>query len=253
MIFQTEQLCDSADKQNPYESARSRSTSAGSGSGSTLDARNKSHSSLCELPDYEYPTPIFVRNTFIDTPIVRPASLDEFIQERRIHSCPTGSVDIAGQESPKKCHMQESYFHTSTTSLVDAANDAKAIAARAISSFSTWWNPIVSSSEQAPELDYTLERQKGNDFTDHGASQVICLANALVEPELGSPEFPTVGSAGHRWGTCKPCAFLHKRGCENGTQCDFCHLCDSGEKKRRQKDKIARLKEMRAIASVIRL
>jgi len=63
------------------------------------------------------------------------------------------------------------------------------------------------------------------------------LAEALPEPELGSPEKPTLGSATHRLGNCKPCAFLYTKGCMNGLECPFCHLCDAGEKKRRQKEK----------------
>jgi len=62
---------------------------------------------------------------------------------------------------------------------------------------------------------------------------------ALPEPELGSPECPTIGSKAHFYGTCKPCAFLYTKGCSNGASCPFCHLCDAGEKKRRSKDKRA--------------
>jgi len=55
--------------------------------------------------------------------------------------------------------------------------------------------------------------------------------------ELGSPELPTMGSAGHELGTCKPCAFLYSKGCAKGVHCMFCHRCGPGEKKRRQKEK----------------
>mmetsp|Transcript_73179 Transcript_73179/g.152746 ORF Transcript_73179/g.152746 Transcript_73179/m.152746 type:complete len:176 (+) Transcript_73179:160-687(+) len=48
---------------------------------------------------------------------------------------------------------------------------------------------------------------------------------------------PSVGSAGHSTGECKPCVFLHVRGCKSGPDCTFCHLCEAGEKKRRQKEK----------------
>jgi len=55
---------------------------------------------------------------------------------------------------------------------------------------------------------------------------------------LGSAEMPTLGSAGHGMSECKPCAFYWKpQGCGNGVNCVFCHLCDSGEKKRRAKEK----------------
>lgn len=70
------------------------------------------------------------------------------------------------------------------------------------------------------------------------------LADTIQEPELGTEECPTVGSIYHRFGTCKPCSFLHKRGCSNGVNCQFCHLCDAGEKKRRQKAKKMQLQDM---------
>jgi hypothetical protein len=61
---------------------------------------------------------------------------------------------------------------------------------------------------------------------------------------LGSAELPTVGSAAHRFGNCKPCAFVHTKGCENGVDCPYCHICRPGEKKRRQRDKLERRREL---------
>lgn len=66
---------------------------------------------------------------------------------------------------------------------------------------------------------------------------ILQLASAIQEPDLGSKDLPTIGSIGHRARTCKPCAFLHTKGCENGVNCPFCHLCKPGEKKRRLKEK----------------
>lgn len=63
--------------------------------------------------------------------------------------------------------------------------------------------------------------------------------------ELGSPECPTMGSEGHRFGTCRPCAFLFTKGCSNGVMCSFCHLCDAGEKKKRMREKRAVIKNAR--------
>lgn len=54
--------------------------------------------------------------------------------------------------------------------------------------------------------------------------------------KLGSAELPSIGSAGHKKGRCKPCAFVHTEGCGNGANCAFCHLCLPGEKKRRKKE-----------------
>jgi len=45
------------------------------------------------------------------------------------------------------------------------------------------------------------------------------------------------GSALHAVGACKPCAFVFQDGCANGVDCEFCHLCDPGERKRRKKER----------------
>lgn len=51
-------------------------------------------------------------------------------------------------------------------------------------------------------------------------------------------DVPSVGSVGHSHGRCVPCGFFWKtRGCVNGSMCEYCHLCDAREKKRRQKAK----------------
>eukprot|EP00446_Apocalathium_sp_SHHI-4_P015044 CAMPEP_0177204000 /NCGR_PEP_ID=MMETSP0367-20130122/28112_1 /TAXON_ID=447022 ORGANISM="Scrippsiella hangoei-like, Strain SHHI-4" /NCGR_SAMPLE_ID=MMETSP0367 /ASSEMBLY_ACC=CAM_ASM_000362 /LENGTH=340 /DNA_ID=CAMNT_0018652663 /DNA_START=61 /DNA_END=1083 /DNA_ORIENTATION=- len=80
----------------------------------------------------------------------------------------------------------------------------------------------------------------------------ICLdsdASGIPPPPLGpapgSEELPSMGSAEHVIGTCKPCAFFFTKGCENGLTCRFCHLCGPEERRRRQKDKIQQLKEER--------
>lgn len=66
-----------------------------------------------------------------------------------------------------------------------------------------------------------------------GAASVEELACAKV----GSPEVPSRGSALHAWGACKPCAFVFQDGCAHGTDCEFCHLCEPGERKRRKKER----------------
>lgn len=65
----------------------------------------------------------------------------------------------------------------------------------------------------------------------------MLLPAAPSQPAPGSDELPSLGSAGHALGECKPCAFLHTKGCSSGAMCKFCHLCDTGEKKRRQKER----------------
>jgi len=76
------------------------------------------------------------------------------------------------------------------------------------------------------------------------APAVLDLASMLdAAPTAGSTVFPSIGSAQHHLGECKPCAFFWKpAGCSNGVDCIYCHLCDAKEKKRRQKEKKALLK-----------
>lgn len=52
----------------------------------------------------------------------------------------------------------------------------------------------------------------------------------------GSEELPSVGSINHYLGSCYKCYFLKTRkGCMNGAQCPFCHLCEPQHLRRRGK------------------
>jgi len=64
------------------------------------------------------------------------------------------------------------------------------------------------------------------------------LPRPLALAELVGPQPHSKGSILHFQGTCKPCAFFWKVvGCKYGTECEFCHLCDADERKRRNKEK----------------
>jgi len=66
---------------------------------------------------------------------------------------------------------------------------------------------------------------------------------------LGSAERPTVGSSRHHLGLCSPCAHaFSKHGCLSGVSCKFCHLCEPGELKRKQKERRAFRNAIRGIA-----
>lgn len=67
----------------------------------------------------------------------------------------------------------------------------------------------------------------------------------LASPALGSPKLPSLGSSLHRWGVCKPCAFVHQEGCRNGMRCNFCHLCDPGARKKQKKERLAAKRDSR--------
>jgi hypothetical protein len=60
---------------------------------------------------------------------------------------------------------------------------------------------------------------------------------------------PSIGSALHVTGECKPCWFVHKRGCTNGDQCTLCHLCPPGEWKRRRQQRRAEVERAALLAA----
>ena len=63
---------------------------------------------------------------------------------------------------------------------------------------------------------------------------------------------PSIGSASHASGNCRPCAFVrHTKGCQNGAECQFCHLCNfdmTVEKRRRRKEREATITDRRTLA-----
>jgi hypothetical protein len=89
--------------------------------------------------------------------------------------------------------------------------------------------------KSAPGLLAALPKE--NEASKAATSRRPCWAD-LLDDAAQTPPPPSAGSAGHELGDCKPCAFVHKtRGCSLAAECPFCHLCDSGEKKKRQREK----------------
>jgi hypothetical protein len=225
-------------------SAESRSTSAGSRKSDNVlqpDAEyEKSSSSLnTMLPEYDYPVPVIVRNTFIDTQDARSTSLEEFFEERRIRSCP-----IAVPENQDDLDTEDAEMPLLQVSLAAGAHAVMSKFA-AVAGF---WGATPTDSE------YDAPCQQESSFNlPADMPRVLMLSQALPEPALGSPDVPTVGSVSHHTGDCKPCAFLYTKGCQSGVQCTFCHICPPDEKRRRQKEKHAAFREMRKQRRQVRL
>lgn len=180
------------------------------------------HEGLCgaDGQPIQYPQPVFVRNTFIDVNTGRSESLDEFFQPRTVASCPSSAINpkLGSEVIPEEV-------------VTDPLKVLHAVSRDAL-------GDVDSECSTADEEVVIRMPQK---------APVISLEAALTMPKLGSPEYPTVGSAGHHLRQCKPCAFVTVKGCDNGVDCKFCHLCDSGEKKRRQKEKKEYFSAMRQL------
>jgi len=229
--------------------ATSRSTSAGSHDDGRVavqhqvhgtDGRYTGHLQKSGMPDYDYPVPTVVRNTFIELQVGRPTSLDEFFEERRIRSCPVPpreeERDVCSISTPEPVVPQYEQPRNSIATGAQALFSTVAIV--------TGFSPRLEHAASATPSD------KCNAWAER--PRLLMLSEALPGPTQPFPLLPTVGSAGHSSGTCKPCAFLYTKGCGNGAQCSFCHLCPPDEKRRRQKDKQAamRLQRQRKIVSL---
>jgi len=251
------------------------------------------------LPNIEYPSPYSVKNTFIDTTkFFGPTSLDGFLRERKIQSCPASGIGAPpGLEAEVEAPMldaldAESFAEAVALAALDTEVDYDSIGESTPSpfgmlqeppsfGFSMQFPPMPAPPCQdmpvfdclmppppqdmpvfdclmppppvaPPVLSLELDEACLPPPPETSAlAPVLRLADALPEPELGSPELPSFGSTGHRTGTCRPCAFFHSKGCGNGTQCTFCHLCAPGEKKRRLKEKrVMQQMEQAAAAAV---
>lgn len=105
----------------------------------------------------------------------------------------------------------------------------------------------VQSCPASPyrELAKTVQDETQLSVTAQAAEsvpRVLRLADSLQELP-SSLDMPSAGSEGHAQGMCKPCAFVHTKGCGNGKNCVFCHLCDAGARKRRQKERMIRWRD----------
>eukprot|EP00931_Biecheleriopsis_adriatica_P093475 TRINITY_DN67217_c0_g1_i1.p1 TRINITY_DN67217_c0_g1~~TRINITY_DN67217_c0_g1_i1.p1 ORF type:complete len:238 (-),score=36.56 TRINITY_DN67217_c0_g1_i1:134-847(-) len=106
-------------------------------------------------------------------------------------------------------------------------------------------SPILSRDLLKTPQAVDEHREMAAATSQDDARRVLRIAEALGEP-ISSHELPSMGSRGHFDGSCKPCAFFHTKGCGNGKNCTFCHLCDADAKKRRRKERIARWRDVNA-------
>eukprot|EP00928_Gymnodinium_smaydae_P047478 TRINITY_DN31695_c0_g1_i1.p1 TRINITY_DN31695_c0_g1~~TRINITY_DN31695_c0_g1_i1.p1 ORF type:complete len:169 (-),score=31.35 TRINITY_DN31695_c0_g1_i1:313-819(-) len=101
----------------------------------------------------------------------------------------------------------------------------------------------TGSSRDNKEKDWTKVHVSGSAAGDDAASP-----QAIPTPNPGSRIMWSAGAAGHDEDysrrTCKPCAWNWKpTGCVKGQSCDFCHMCDEGElKRKKQLQRIAQRK-----------
>jgi len=183
-----------------------------------------------------------VKNTFIDNPAwesLRNPSLEGFFQERQLKSCPVSRMQsLDDSQEGLTTGAQERTWDLEcqglkSLSLEECLRDieAKYQDLEVYDDISTKANTDEDTAPPTPQIL--------SDSEDETKPCAISLTSGLG--------LWSVGSAEHSSGMCKPCAFLWKdaSGCQNGTNCKFCHMCTPGEVKRRKKQKLAMQKMVR--------
>jgi len=191
--------------------------------------------SVMSKPCMHLPADLHVQNTFLTCTELRPPSLEGFYEERLVRSCPGSKISVSS--GSRLCP-------TSGISIVTADGDDEALlsamaAVRAAASSVAGPAYLKLAANGSGVVGFTRETA----VPSAQSAVVLKLCDVLIEPEIGSLECPSAGSKGHRAGFCKPCAFAMK-GCASGKDCNFCHLCESGEKKRRRKEKKQVIREV---------
>jgi len=73
----------------------------------------------------------------------------------------------------------------------------------------------------------------------------------LTKPQAAK-RLPSIGSAKHAIGQCKPCAWFWKvESCQWGAECQHCHLCPMGELRRKKKERRTEAKEVKRDAAAL--
>jgi len=238
-----------------------------------LEVRKARRPAALEIPDDTPEAAIHVKNTFIDIALLSP-SLEDFYRERVVRTCPSTHVgrlvqdilsgDIAATTSPcaapSPCGIQTPYMQT------PLGENMLHFPWQSLGTTPSGREGRQSEVFHDIRLADLLGPSMGTAYVDVNSYRRATLSPRVERPPwfppsqsiwnmaplppspavpppppgpaLGSPEMPSVGSSGHFKGSCRPCAFLHTKGCDNGLACTFCHLCEPGERKRRQKEKL---------------
>jgi len=128
-------------------------------------------------------------------------------------------------------------LHASPSKAVESHEAASSAVAAQVPTTQMVWVPMPVM--QMPSGNMVL-----NQPSTAVRSSAPATAKSMPPVLLGRSGLPSVGSALHGTGKCQPCAWFWKagRGCQDGANCDHCHLCPEGEVKARKKAKVAAMR-----------
>eukprot|EP00931_Biecheleriopsis_adriatica_P095338 TRINITY_DN68950_c0_g1_i1.p1 TRINITY_DN68950_c0_g1~~TRINITY_DN68950_c0_g1_i1.p1 ORF type:complete len:353 (+),score=74.33 TRINITY_DN68950_c0_g1_i1:95-1060(+) len=112
--------------------------------------------------------------------------------------------------------------------------------------------PSASAGQRESSLLVRPHSCQSGQIADHSppaegakSEDMLALENAGDDSELSrcpldrrDQQEASIGSLTHGIGECRPCAWFWKPGgCNNGLECQHCHLCEPGELQRKKKEK----------------
>jgi hypothetical protein len=224
-----------------------------------------------------------VKNTFIDGladtwSALRSWSLEEFLKERHIKSAPNSGImqrlesldEEAEEPSPVSDEMpnfpRTPSFHSKNMEPLDEdvyepPPEDTPVMVRSPSTPSN--SPVIPSAVSheypqpskewlpAVQFDQFAMEQLDARFLEDQHQENVEEPQVVVELNSVLGNW-SVGSTGHHFGRCKPCAFFWKDSCNDGQACQFCHSCPPDEKKKRTKQKVQWRRNVRAARTALR-
>jgi len=158
----------------------------------------------------------------------------------------TATVSAASSSSPAVAAGQKT--RVLDGSVVSSRRGSGASTVSTMPSTSLRERYMVGSPPPAPPAPVdgnSVSRASATQANSVGDVASAELNRSPLQPLDGEQQLPSRGSSLHQWGTCKPCAFVFQEGCKNALDCEFCHLCEPGERKRRKKERLAMRREVR--------
>jgi len=203
--------------------------------------------------EIDLPREICIRNTFLETTDMSPWLAER--KERHCKTCPGLAHHAAYEEEEEE---EEASICKVIVSLAGACSTCATPPASATSSASSsrappvFMAPVHSAAMMpmgvtmvpyVPGLPYLMMPLP--------MQQAGPAPSTPAVPEPPAPAMPSVGSRAHHKGRCRPCGFLHGRGCTSGASCKFCHLCDRSECSRDRRSKQAMAQSIRKAKMLI--
>lgn len=150
--------------------------------------------------------------------------LSRTVEEEDERTVNTGSTSDVKDNSVQ---VKNTFIH------IEPEYDEEDAVPRSITMPNVWKATLLSPTSSVPSPSELIPM--GISSEDHGEKLKALDAREDV--------LPSVGSAQHGTGKCKPCAWFWKpQKCSNHKSCGYCHLCPEGELKARKKAKVAAMR-----------